>query len=187
MSDLVVIFLSSIVVLISNRWFLSCATIAFSERCKGKTVCAPWRHMGEWNATPLFLHLCSRWKWVDRLTPKLLYCRRGKSLGTHWMGSVWVSKDGLDTFQKRKISPPANNLITVSRPGVQSIPSSLSFSLSLSFSHSFILSLSVSHFSKHGLFWHDSRPWDLSSRSKVFNIQYVVLEEREVDAYCPEQ
>jgi hypothetical protein len=42
MSDLVVIFLSSIVVLrvLTTNWrLLSCATIAFSERCKAKTVC----------------------------------------------------------------------------------------------------------------------------------------------------
>jgi hypothetical protein len=105
------------------------------------------------------------------------------------------------TLVKRKLSPPPSNLITVSRPGIQSIASSLSHTHThtharerthaRSLARSLIYLLIHSHYQSiisvsMACFQHDLRPWDLSSRSRFFNIQYVVMKEREVDGWCPE-
>jgi hypothetical protein len=62
----------------------------------------PWRWMGEWRFSSIFLDLCTTWRWVVSFTPLPLYPGERTSC-IHWTGGSVGPRFGLDAVEKRKI------------------------------------------------------------------------------------
>jgi hypothetical protein len=66
----------------------------------------PWRRMGQWRYSPIFLNLGSICKWLVTFTPLLRYSR-GDNLRCikGWVGP----RDSMDVMEKRKMSAHTGN------------------------------------------------------------------------------
>jgi len=61
--------------------------------------------MGIGGIAPRILNLDSRWEWVFRFTPRLLYTREKSPSVSCWIGGSVGPRAGLDAVTKRKRVP----------------------------------------------------------------------------------